>query len=340
MNLSNKKIIGILFLGIIFLAPQRAPEREEILPKQGWIEGQRGWDENGTNLWTAVSPLPNYNVGIGTSSPQYKLDVLGNSRIQGSLYINSWPISITSAPSTGQVLKWDGASFVPATDENSGGTISGSGSATQIAFWTGTNTIGGNNNLWWDNTNERLGIGTSTPKQKLDVNGQIKYGIIKNVSNEPIVPFFGLDGDIDKIYHIIIIGRLYTQNLIRSVRLGPNGNVVTTGFRNLSHRFWEVGGTGGSDIYIRNTGGITMGFSNWNADGDIFIEGMFYAETGRARIYQGTHSYYNVTVGDDRELRGDHIGWWNDSTTKITSLVIDFQGGTFTGTVILRAIPW
>ncbi len=42
-------------------------------------------------------------------------------------------------------------------------TVGGTGTATRVAFWSGTNTLGSNTNLYWDNTNSRLGIGTSTP---------------------------------------------------------------------------------------------------------------------------------------------------------------------------------
>jgi len=148
---------------------------QEVLKNKGdaqiqWIEGTRGWSENGTNLWTGVSPLPSYNVGIGTNTPQYKLDVLGSGRFQGDIYINLWPIKVTSQPQEGYVLKWVSAqgAFIPRPD--SGG-IGGSGTATQVAFWTSATTIGGNSNLWWDNTNLRLGIGTSSPQYKLDVVG-------------------------------------------------------------------------------------------------------------------------------------------------------------------------
>jgi hypothetical protein len=43
------------------------------------------------------------------------------------------------------------------------GTLTGSGVAGQVSFFNGTQTITGNNNLFWDNTNSRLGIGTITP---------------------------------------------------------------------------------------------------------------------------------------------------------------------------------
>jgi hypothetical protein len=170
-----KSKIEVLLVGAIIGVYNLLYAPDEVLKnKEGgqiqWIEGTRGWSENGTNLWTGVSPLPSYNVGIGTNTPQYKLDVLGHGRFQGDLYINSWPISVTSAPTTGYVLKWTGSAFTPQPDLVGGG-VGGSGQPTQVAFWTSTSEIGGSNNLWWDNTNARLGIGTSTPSYKLDVVG-------------------------------------------------------------------------------------------------------------------------------------------------------------------------
>lgn len=53
-----------------------------------------------------------------------------------------------------------------------GGTVTGTGSATQVAFWTGSSAIGGNNDLWWDNVNDYLGIKTNSPISELDVVGQ------------------------------------------------------------------------------------------------------------------------------------------------------------------------
>jgi len=52
--------------------------------------------------------------------------------------------------------------------------LDGSGVATRVAFWTGTNTLSSNANLYWDNTNSRLGVGTSSPAEKLHINGSIR----------------------------------------------------------------------------------------------------------------------------------------------------------------------
>jgi len=49
------------------------------------------------------------------------------------------------------------------------GTLTGSGVAGQVSFFSGTQVLAGNNNLFWDNVNSRLGINTTTPGQPLDI---------------------------------------------------------------------------------------------------------------------------------------------------------------------------
>jgi hypothetical protein len=51
------------------------------------------------------------------------------------------------------------------------GTITGTGTATQVAYFTGSQTIGSSANLFWDNTAGSLGINTATPGAELDVHG-------------------------------------------------------------------------------------------------------------------------------------------------------------------------
>jgi len=47
--------------------------------------------------------------------------------------------------------------------------LGGSLATGQVAFGSGTNTIGGSNNLFWNNTNARLGIGTASPTRPLSI---------------------------------------------------------------------------------------------------------------------------------------------------------------------------
>jgi hypothetical protein len=47
------------------------------------------------------------------------------------------------------------------------GNVSGSGVAGQVAYWNGTGSVTGSNNLFWDAANSRLGIGTNSPLYRL-----------------------------------------------------------------------------------------------------------------------------------------------------------------------------
>jgi len=54
------------------------------------------------------------------------------------------------------------------------GTLTGSGITNKVAYWSGTSGLTYNINFHWDNSNSRLGIGTSSPSEKLDVSGKTK----------------------------------------------------------------------------------------------------------------------------------------------------------------------
>jgi hypothetical protein len=83
----KEKIIKMLLVGAIIVGYKvlYAPEEMSKGKEKGeikWVEPSRGWDENGTYLWTA---LP-YNVGIGTNTPTHNLHVAGSVRIDGDFY--------------------------------------------------------------------------------------------------------------------------------------------------------------------------------------------------------------------------------------------------------------
>lgn len=47
--------------------------------------------------------------------------------------------------------------------------VTGTGTATRVAFWDSSSSISSDSALYWDNVNKRLGIGTATPSKALDV---------------------------------------------------------------------------------------------------------------------------------------------------------------------------
>jgi len=59
-------------------------------------------------------------------------------------------------------------------------TITGTGTATQVAYFTSSQAIGSSANLYWDNTNGYLGVGTATPGARIEAVKTDGYGIYAN----------------------------------------------------------------------------------------------------------------------------------------------------------------
>jgi len=61
--------------------------------------------------------------------------------------------------------------------------ITGTGTSGQVSFFNGTTTQTGDNGLFWDNTNKRLGIGLANPSQELTVKGTIRSEALTGSDN-------------------------------------------------------------------------------------------------------------------------------------------------------------
>ena len=129
---------------------------------------------------------------------------------------------------TAQYLRGDGSLATFPTD-----IVTGTGVSGQVAYWSGTNTQVGSNNLFWDATNSRLGIGTNGPSQKLHVIGAIlnTVGFVLNRSDN--YGFFTGASDDLGIYHdgtnsIISnsTGALIFNNPSERMRLTSNGRLL------------------------------------------------------------------------------------------------------------------
>lgn len=110
------------------------------------------------------------NIGIGTTTPSAQLHTTGTLLFSGA-----------GTPAVGRVLTSDASGNATWQDPPSvpSDNVTGTGTATRVAFWDGANTITSNANLYWNNTNNRLGIGTATPGVRLDVQTP-GYGLPEN----------------------------------------------------------------------------------------------------------------------------------------------------------------
>lgn len=120
----------------------------------------------------------NGNVGISNTNPIAKLDVVGTISASDAIQVGqstlscingiSGSIRFNTSSNTLQVCT--NAGWVSlASGTTAGGSLTGTGSATAVAFWNGANSLTYDSGLYWDNGNKRLGVGTSAPTMTLDV---------------------------------------------------------------------------------------------------------------------------------------------------------------------------
>ncbi|MBS1536545.1 MAG: hypothetical protein JST20_02205 [Bacteroidetes bacterium] len=148
-----------------------------------------------TNNTERMRILSNGNVGIGIVNPTQKLQVDGNVFISGGNQllisnVGGFTSSFTTPGAQTTNISYTLPSALPTgsgfLQVNNSGTMSwfglptGSsllkgqvGIPTRIAFWSDTSELSHDVNLFWDNTNKRVGIGTANPSQPLHVVGNI-----------------------------------------------------------------------------------------------------------------------------------------------------------------------
>jgi hypothetical protein len=103
-------------------------------------------------------------------TPMFNSDIFANRPtfgIAGRIFISTDTLAI---------YRDTGSAWDQLGGGGGGGTISGTIATGQVAFGTAANTIGGTNNLYWDNASTFLGINTNTPNNNLVVNTIVSDG--------------------------------------------------------------------------------------------------------------------------------------------------------------------
>ena len=232
---------------------------------------------NGTD-WTAATP-------------SYESTLTFNAPLSRSVNTISIPAATTSV--SGHLTSTDWNTF--------NGKVGGSGTSTRVAFWSGTSTLSSNANLYWDNTNSRLGIGTASPTRSLDVAGVAR---INQGSN-----------------NLFVGGGNTTLSGVQNVALGNSSLVsITSGNNNFAGGYESLNsnttgsgnvGLGFRSLYLNQSGTENMSigyqslYSNVSGIRSVAIGSNSLANAttdantgiGYSSLENQTTGYYNTAVG-------------------------------------------
>lgn len=223
-------------------------------------------------------------IGTSTGTQKFQKFIASGATTQilrgdGSLF--TFPLTISS-PTNGQVLKYNGTAWV--NDSDAG--ITGSGSSGQVAYFTGATTQAGNNNLFWDISNARLGVGTNVPSTSLHVVGQITGNSF--IPTSATIPVNGM-------YLPNTNTIAFSTNTQQKLILDATGNLGL----GVVLKSWGVG----SSAFELGNGGIWKSGSrsvDWIVNGYNNGTNYIYNVSAAATFYRqfdGSHQFWNAPSG-------------------------------------------
>jgi len=165
----------------------------------------------------------------------------------------------------------------------SGGTGTGTAFTAGSVVFAGTSGVYSQKNaqLFWDNTNNRLGIGTGTPNSKLDVSGNINgtsgsFGYLSTSTSTSTTPTLSFNASNTSVAKGDSIANSYVQDIIqnKSATSGASSNYVVSSDNGTDSTYYGEFGVN-SSVFSASTPADFFSLNNQiyfsGHDGDIAI---------------------------------------------------------------------
>jgi hypothetical protein len=206
------------------------------------------------------------------------------------------------------------------------GKVGGSGATGQVAYWNGTSSQTGSNNLFWDAANSRLGIGTNSPANTLHLsaynttNSQVRIGSLELQSFSLNNGWLGSNIFYNSGFVVRNTGRtgmfyfLDDEGQFRMTTSLAAGTVITS--------------TDTVQLKINSLGNFALGQAISN-DRNVFTGAklVFYGSTGNLLIGTTTDGGQRLQVQGDAFIKG------SGATSATSALLVQNSGGTTTLTL-------
>jgi hypothetical protein len=282
----------------------------------------------------------NLLLGTNTNST-FLLDVNGTARFSGNL-------TVTATNATGDFATIDGSNIIRRrtaaqvlTDIGAQGAltnpVTGTGTSGQVAYFNGTTTITSESNLFWNATNDRLGIGTSSPSEDLTIQKasatSVFIGLKSNSSANQ--SYIGMDsGGLFQFQTNNGISFYTGSSFSRQVDIFGTGNVginvagTDAGFK------LDVNGTG------RFTQNLNIGAATAATNVKLIFNGVASKAAGIEFHQSGTPQWY---IGNGIASEDNNFELYNSNGTMAMKIVkstnaINFIGAaTFSSSVTTNA---
>ena len=301
------------------------------------------------------------NVGIGTSSPSYRLDVNGSGNFASGLAIanqtastiasfdtnkNVVSLSTGTYPSLTELSYVKGATSEIQTQLNAKqntltNPVTGTGVANHIVYWNSTSGIvADSGQLYWDSTNNRLGIGTTSPASDLQVVGTGRFTNI-DINNSAIAGTSALtvNGSISTQSQGVIAGqfsvygdqntRLYKPDSTTFAMSSANSGIKQSfGYLvSSTHTPWMTITNSGVGIGTTTPSGQLHVIGTGNFSQNLLVNGTGVSISGHTHIVNDITDF-STGVADEVST----------TLSAGTGILLDYNSGTDTLTVSISGL--